>query len=180
MTTRRMPLLGALTAAALAFAPGAAHAATVYSPLDETMLQASIQGDRFEIAGGRIAAARAVTPAVGSLGARLVKDHSKSLREAVALARRLGIAVPATPTTSEEWELAAVSAMSGPEFDAAYAYLEIQDHKMDIEDSRNELDHGLNHSVRHMAHEDLPVLRMHLRLSEQALWKIPGRWPPER
>src|SRR6187455_2344513 len=77
-----------------------ARATATYSPLDEHMLQASIQGDRFEIAGGRLAAARAVTPAVRSLGRRLVRDHTKSLHEAVTVARRLGITVPTTPSTT--------------------------------------------------------------------------------
>jgi len=171
---------GAATAALMAF-PGAAHAATpIYSPLDESSLQSSIQGDRFEIQGGKLAQSKGVTPAVRALGARLVTDHAKSLREAVALAHKLGIEVPDSPTPSEEWELATVGGMSGDSFDASYTYLEIQDHKQDIEESTMEVQKGLNHSVRHLAHSDLPILRTHLRLSKQALWAIPGTWPPEK
>jgi putative membrane protein len=140
----------------------------------------SIQGDRFEIAGGKLAQAQAVTPAVRALGARLVTDHTKSLHEAVALAHKLGIDVPGSPSTTQEWELTTLHGMSGMPFDAAYANLEIQDHKQDIEESVMEVREGFNHSVRHLAHSDLPTLRTHLRLSKQALWKIPGKWPPER
>jgi hypothetical protein len=54
--------------------------------------------------------------------------------------------------------------MSGMPFAAAYAYPEIHDHKQDIEESVMEVRKGLNHSVRHLAHSDLPTLRTHLRL----------------
>jgi putative membrane protein len=177
---RRIRLAVGMATAALIVFPGAAHAAgATYSPLDESSLQTSIQGDRFEIAGGTLAQSKGVTPAVRALGARLVKDHAKSLHEAVALAHKLGIDVPGSPTPSEEWELTTLAGMSGMPFDAAYAHLEIQDHKQDIEETTRELQKGLNHSVRHLAHSDLPTLRTHLRLSKRALWAIPGTWPPE-
>src|SRR3954447_14636805 len=98
--------------ALLVVLPGSAHAASRYSPLDEQILQSSIQGDRFEIAGGRIGEAKAVTPAVRALAVRLVRDHSKSLREAVKVAHGLGIDVPPAPSPTEEWELKTIAPMS--------------------------------------------------------------------
>jgi predicted outer membrane protein len=165
------PLLGAaVVAAALGLAPAAAHAATTYSPLDEEILRTSIQGDRFEIIGGRIAQTHAGSAQVAGLGATLVKDHTKSLREAVRLARALGISVPSTPSTSEEWELATVSGMSGKAFDVAYSYLEVEDHKQDIEEVHTEQEGGLNRRVIALEHHDLPTLRTHLHLSKLAYW----------
>jgi putative membrane protein len=165
------PLLGiAAVVTGLALAPAAAHAAAVYSPLDEEILQTSIQGDRFEIIGGRIAQTHAGSVRVQRLGARLVKDHTKSLREAVALAKRLGISVPSTPSTTEEWQLAVVSGLSGSAFDVAYSRLEVQDHKQDIEEVHSELRDGLNAEIRAMERKDLPVLRTHLHLSKLAWW----------
>src|SRR4051794_27051707 len=162
-------IAGAVMAGAL-LAPAAAHAATAYSPLDEEILRASIQGDRFEIIGGRIAQTHAGSARVRRLGARLVKDHGKSLREAVALAKRLGISVPSDPSTTEEWELAVVSGLSGNAFDVAYSRLEIQDHKQDIEDVHTELEGGTNAEIRALERKDLPTLRFHLHLSKLAWW----------
>src|SRR3954469_7751204 len=147
MSSRVKVLLAAATAV-LAVLPSVAVAASRYSPLDEQTLQSGIQGDRFEIAGGKIAEAKAVTPAVRALAVRLVRDHTKSLREAVGVAHRLGIDVPARPSTTEEWELKTIAPMSGNSFDASYAYLEIQDHKQDIEDANMEGAHGFNPRVR--------------------------------
>jgi predicted outer membrane protein len=173
----RVNLALAAATALLVFSPGAARAASRYSPLDEELLQSSIKGDRFEIAGGKIGEAKAVTPAVRALSVRLVKDHTKSLREAITVAHKLGIDVPPAPSTTEEWELKTIAPMAGDAFDAAYAYLEVQDHKQDIEETNMEIEHGLNPRVRKLARTDLPVLRTHLRLSAQALWAVPGNWP---
>ena len=151
--------------------PGSAHGATTksYSALDEYLLKSSIEGDRFEIAGGRLAASKGATPQVRALGARLVKDHSKSLADAVKAARALGISVPKSPSPTQEWELQVIGGASGAGFDVAYAGLEVQDHKQDIADNKTEVTDGMNASVRHLARTDLPVLRTHLKLSQAAL-----------
>jgi putative membrane protein len=153
---------------ALAASPARAHAQT-YSALDAYLLRGSIQGDRFEIGGGKLAEAKGATPAVRALGARLVKDHSASLKDAKRVARRLGISIPPDPTPSQEWELQTLDTLSGTTFDVGYTKLEIQDHKQDIEDQKTELRHGTNASVRHLAKTDLPTLRTHLKLSKEAL-----------
>src|SRR3954463_6593650 len=165
------PLIGvAAVVTGLALAPAAAHAATAYSPLDEEILRSSIQGDRFEITGGRIAETHAGSVRVRHLGARLVKDHTKSLGEAVGLAKRLGISVPSPSSTSQEWELGMVSSLSGNAFDVAYSRLEIQDHKQDIEEVHTELMGGSTPSVRALERKDLPTLRYHLHISKLAFW----------
>jgi putative membrane protein len=162
-------VFGAAVLATTAFSTASASAATKpYSPLDEYLLQSSIQGDRFEIAGGKIAQANGASPAVKALGARLVTDHTKSLKDAITVAKRLKIFVPKTPTPSQEWELTVVDALSGSPFDVAYTLLEVQDHKQDIEDAKTELKHGANAAILKLARTDLPILRKHLKLSEQA------------
>jgi putative membrane protein len=140
-----------------------------FSPLDEHWLQSSIQGDRFEITGGRLALARSRDAAVRRLGARLVRDHSKSLGEAAAEARRLGISVPKAPTPPQRWELGIVAGLSGTAFDRAYASLEVGDHLQDVTESKEEKAKGSNPAVRRLAAQDLPELRAHLRLSRAAL-----------
>jgi putative membrane protein len=159
---------------ALAVAPPAAHAAAVYSPLDEDILQSSIQGDKFEIIGGKLAEAKGASARTRALGARLVKDHTKSLIEAVALAKRLGISVPPTPSTTEEWELSVVDGRSGNDFDIGYTSLEVQDHKQDIEEVHTELNGGVNPSIRALERKDLPTLRFHLHISKRAFWAATG------
>jgi putative membrane protein len=139
------------------------------SAWDEQWLMMSIEGDRFEIAGGKLAQSKGSTEIVRELGARLVRDHSKSLEEAVALAKRLGIDVPDSPSPTQQWELRVVATFSGREFDRWYSDLEVQDHIQDIMEAQDEVKQGTNEEVRHLAAEEIPVLQQHLELARAAL-----------
>jgi putative membrane protein len=162
----------ALVVGALFIGPVAgaqASSSSAFSGLDEQYLQSAIQGDRFEIEGGQLAQSKGSTTVVRALGARLFKDHSKSLKDSIRLAKRLGISVPKTPTPSQAWELSMVNTLSGNNFDRWYSDLEVQDHKQDIEEARNEVDDGFNSAIRTSAAAEIPVLRTHLQLSRNAL-----------
>jgi putative membrane protein len=139
------------------------------SAWDEQWLMMSIQGDRFEVAGGRLGESKATTPAVRALAARLVKDHSASLKDAIKLAKKLGVDVPPAPSPSQRWELKTVAAFSGKEFDRRYGDLEVLDHKQDISEAKDEVTQGTNRDVRANARKELPTLRKHLKLSRAAL-----------
>jgi putative membrane protein len=140
-----------------------------YSAWDEQWLKMSIQGDRFEIQGGDLAQHKATTQVVRDLGARLVKDHTKSLQDAVDVARKLGIDVPQTPSPSQQWELRAAAQFKGAEFDKWYSDLEVQDHIQDIQDAQDEIDKGCNEQIKQLAKDDLPVLQQHLELARAAV-----------
>jgi predicted outer membrane protein len=134
---------------------------------DREWLKSSIEGDHFEITGGRLAQQRGVDPMTKALGARLERDHTKSLADAVALASALGIKPPTAMSDKQREELSQVSEQRGLHFDDAYAELEVQDHKMDIHEAQNEWENGCNQMVRDEANTELPVLRQHLQLSDQ-------------
>ncbi|MFL5887333.1 MAG: DUF4142 domain-containing protein, partial [Thermoleophilaceae bacterium] len=124
--------------------------------------------------GCKPAQAKASNAAVKALGARLVKDHSKSLSDAVKLARRIGLKAPQSPSPPEQWELQFVGALSGSAFDKAYTSLEVADHKQDIEETSFEISHGSNPAVVAGAKKDLPMLKTHLKLSKAALAAVGG------
>jgi putative membrane protein len=143
-----------------------------YSAWDEQWLMMSIEGDRFEIQGGELAQHQATTDTVRALGERLVEDHSKSLDDATALAERLGIDVPDSPSPTQQWELRTVAQFQGRDFDRRYADLEVQDHEQDIQEAQDEIDKGCNPDIRDEAKSELPVLQEHLRLSQDALRSV--------
>jgi putative membrane protein len=146
-----------------------------YSAWDEQWLMSSIEGDRFEIRGGHTAEDKGQDPKIRALGSRLVSDHTKSLHDAVELARKLGIDVPDSPSPSQQWELKTVAKFTGNTFDRAYADLEVLDHQQDIQESKDEVSDGCNREVRKQAAEDIPVLQQHLQLSQQAQQAV-GSW----
>jgi putative membrane protein len=145
-----------------------------FSAWDEEWLMMSIEGDRFEIQGGHLAQEKATTQIVRDLGARLVKDHSKSLQDAVDVAHQLGIDVPDEPSPTQQWELRAVAQFKGAEFDRWYSDLEVQDHIQDIQEAQDEVDKGCNDKIRQLAKDDLPVLKQHLELARAALAATKG------
>jgi predicted outer membrane protein len=163
-----MKMLIVTVAAAAALAAAAAASASA-PPQDENWLQTSISGDRFEIAGGKLALARGTTPATRALGRRLMRDHAKALHEGVVLARELGVGVPPAATPSEQWELNRLRNMPRAWFDVQYASLEVRDHEQDIEETGFEAREGGLWQVRAAARKDLPMLNMHLKLSRATL-----------
>lgn len=139
------------------------------SAADEQYLQTSISGDRFEIIGGKIAEQKSKNPAVLRLAKRLIDDHSKSLSDAIKLAHTLKIDVPTSPTPSMVWELKVVASLKGKAFDRWYSSLEVFDHLQDIDETGTEVANGTNSQIRDDAKTELPMLRMHLRMSRAAL-----------
>ena len=161
-----------VTAAVLVASAGASSgrsSSTTVSGLDEMSLQTSMQGDLFEIAGGKLALKKSHTRAVDALAKRLIKDHTKSYLEAAKVAKTLGITIEKTPTPTQTWQLLTLAKVSGRTFDQWYTSLEVYDHTQDIQETAGEIRDGSNPQVVGTAKQDLPMLKMHLKLSKAAL-----------
>jgi putative membrane protein len=161
-------VLLAVVAASAIGAAGAAAGSSKVSALDEEWLTTSLQGDLFEVKGGKIAVQNGVKSAVKGLGEKLQKDHAESFEVGAKLAKRLGIEVPKAPTYPEKWDLSQVGSMKGSSFDKAYTSLEVLDHMQDIKDAKTEIAKGTNKAVIADAKEELPMLREHLALAKKA------------
>ena len=178
--TVRMTVAAALVVSAAALAAGAAGSPASAAPhrgvsaFDEHSLMTSIEGDRFEVTGGKLAETRGSTAAVRALGARLVEDHAASLKDAIKLAHSLGVQVPGSPSPSQQWELQTVASLAGAAFDHGYADLEVLDHVQDIQEAKDEISEGTSSRVRANARTELPTLREHLKLSRAALKQAAG------
>jgi putative membrane protein len=149
-----------------------------FSAWDEQWLMMSIQGDLFEIQGGKIAQQKGESQQVRDLGARLVADHSKSLEDSTDLAEQLGIDVPTEPSPTQQWQLRVVSSFSGNAFDRWYSDLEVQDHVQDIKEAQDEVDKGRNPDIREDAEDEIPTLEQHLELAKAALAAVGGPVQP--
>ncbi|MCW3065965.1 MAG: outer membrane protein [Solirubrobacterales bacterium] len=174
---RKLALAGVVPAAIAAVLAGTGfagahrvHQTAAAKPCgeDQTSLTTSIEGDRFEVAGGKLALQKSTNPAVRKLGQTLVTDHSKSLSDSVKLAHRLGISVPSKPSPSMQWELATVATFTGTAFDRSYSNLEVLDHQQDISESKDEVKLGCSAAVRNNARQEIPTLRQHLKLAQAA------------
>jgi putative membrane protein len=173
-----VPALGAVIGAVVTAAPaGAAQVAAPVSAQDRQWMQTSAAGDIFEIRGGQMAEQKGQSQAVRALGARLVADHTKTLSDARDLASKLGITLPSQPGAKMQTELSQFAAASGAAFDVLYAKTEISDHEQDISETTTEINNGSNSEVKQEAQTDLPILRTHLALAQQALAVVTGHTP---
>jgi putative membrane protein len=139
------------------------------SGLDERWLKVHIETNLFEIAGGQAALTKATTDPVRQLAAELVADHTAALREATALAQRLGVEVPTMPSPLQQWALQVVSTFTGRDFDRWFAELQVAGHRQAIVEAQTEAMIGCNRSVRRLAAASLPVLQEHLAHAEAAV-----------
>jgi putative membrane protein len=173
-----VPALGAVIGAVVTAAPaGAAQVAAPVSAQDRQWMQTSAAGDIFEIRGGQMAEQKGQSQAVRALGARLVTDHTKTLNDARDLASKLGITLPSQPGPKMQAELSQFAAASGAAFDTLYTKTEISDHQQDISETTTEINNGSNSQVKQEAQTDLPILRTHLALAQQALAAVTGHTP---
>jgi putative membrane protein len=157
----------AISVSPAAARPGRAHGV---SGLDKQYLTTSMQGDLFEIRGGKLAERHTHNRSVLKLARTLITDHTKSFDQTAALARRLHVSVPSSPTGSQKWELAIVGSLHNQRsFNHWYSSLEVGDHVQDISEATDEVTDGSNAEVRKDARDEIPVLRKHLRLARQAL-----------
>lgn len=140
------------------------------SGLDERWLKVHIETNRFEIAGGEAALARATSDEVRELADHLVTDHTAALEEATALAGRLGIEVPQEPSPLQAWALRAVEQFEeGPAFDFWFADLQVAGHRQAIIEAMTEVARGCNRKVRRLAAANIPVLEEHLAHAQAAI-----------
>jgi putative membrane protein len=137
--------------------------------MDTEYLKESMEGDLFEIEGGKIALRMSSNAAVRNLASALISDHQKSYADAVDLAHRFGVPVQTDPSPSEQWELQAIQQFSGAQFNHQYALLEVYDHMQDIDLATHEAADGCASSVRENARNELPMLERHLAHSKRAL-----------
>jgi predicted outer membrane protein len=136
--------------------------------LDVYYLENSIRGDQFEILGGQYMVKKAQSAKVRALAARLVKDHTSSMRDAIAVAHKMNIHFLVSPTASQQWELQQVYYAPNSNKDTVYTNLEVADHRDDIADTQDEIQMGASPLVRNLAKQDLPMLQMHLALAKAA------------
>jgi putative membrane protein len=169
LTAGVIAIAAAVTATALAAAHRPDRHRARICGLDVVYVKTAIQGDVFEIKGGNLALGKTANASIKTLAQRLITDHTKSLHEALDIAREYGIHAQQEPTPSEAWELEELAELSGGPFDHDYAELEVADHQQDIEDARNEVLMGCNREIRADAAKELPTLREHLKLAQAAL-----------
>lgn len=159
MRTRQLlPLLTATTAL-LGAVPASANSVPTW---DRHTVLDTVEGAHFEIDMGHIAARHGHSAEARALGRLMVKDHEGELHAVQALAKRLGMATPDSPSAMEAHEISATSRHTGAAFDRAYARLEVGDHIRDIQTADGEHVEGRQPEVVALADKYRAMYLRHL------------------
>jgi putative membrane protein len=162
-------LTAAVVAALLATGAGVAAAAdTGLTPADRDFLNKAAQGSMMEVAAGKLAARRAMDPAVKTFGERMVSDHTAADDMLKTLADSKQTPLPDSVSPEERKALGKLEGLNGTEFDKAYSQMMVDDHVTDISDFEKETrKKGADGDVKAFAEQTLPTLRHHLMLANQ-------------
>ncbi len=140
----------------------------LFSDQDKKFADAAARGGQMEVMMGKLAETNASNPAVKSLGAMMVTDHSKANEELKQIASALHYMLPSSLDTEKQKKYDDLKAKKGSDFDKAYADLMVKDHKEDIEEFKKEASKGTEPSLKSFAAKTLPTLEHHLKESEKA------------
>ncbi|HZG05648.1 MAG TPA: DUF4142 domain-containing protein [Streptomyces sp.] len=166
-TAAALTMAGAVTCPAVAVEQA--------SEQDSTYLKASHQGNLAEIAAGQDAQRNAATSCVRNVGAVLVRDHTRLDAQDKALAGKLGVSLPGTPTAEQQQQLAAVRAKAGtPEYDRAWLRLQAASHEKTLALIDQEIRTGRHPEVRASARAARPVVAMHLEAVRGGTCRAPA------
>jgi putative membrane protein len=135
-------------------------AAAVAAP-PSVFLRDAIQGNYSEVTLGRFIQARGASGQVRSFGAMLVRDHSRGLAQAQAIAARLHLRVPLTVKPEARRELALLRHLNGRAFDREVRRYMIDDHIKDIAQFRAQVRSG-DRATSGYAAATIPVMQHHL------------------
>jgi len=120
--------------------------------------------DLFEIDSGKLAEARAQSPALKAFAAQLVADHVKStmmLKSAAAQASP-PVPVPTSLPPDLEASLGALQGAKRQDFDSGFVDTQIQAHKKAVEVLTQYAAQGTSAPLKQFAAAALPVVKSHL------------------
>ncbi len=158
----------AVVSALMAATAGIATAAdTGLTPSDRDFLNKAAQGSMMEVAAGKLAARRALDPAVKTFGEKMVSDHTAAGDMLKSLAASKQTPLLDSVSAEEQTALGKLEGLNGTEFDQVYSQMMVKDHVADISDFEKEAKKGQDADVKAYAEQTLPTLRHHLMLANQ-------------
>lgn len=135
------------------------------SSQDRNFLMDAAMGGMMEVELGRVAAQKGMSDAVKQFGQRMVDDHSAANTELMSIASSKSITLPAELDEKHREHVTKLSAMSGAEFDRAYAKMMVSDHQKDVSEFEKQSTKGADPDLKAFATKTLPTLQEHLQMA---------------
>lgn len=146
---------------------GAARGSQVgLSSQDHKFVMDAAMGGMMEVELGRLAAQRGSSEAVKTFGQRMVDDHSAANQELMSVASSKGMTLPTALDEKHQQDVTKLSAMSGAEFDRAYAKMMLKDHEKDVKEFERQSTRASDPDIRAFVTKTLPTLQQHLEMAK--------------
>jgi putative membrane protein len=147
-------------------ATGEQTGTTGMSSKDRDFLMDAAMGGLMEVELGRVAAQQGTNEAIKQFGQRMVDDHSKANTELTTLASSKGVTLPTSIDDKHREQVTKLSAMSGADFDRAYAKMMLKDHEKDVSEFEKQSTKGGDADIKAFATKTLPTLQEHLTMAK--------------
>ena len=115
---------------------------------------------------GKLAAQQSYAQPVREYGMKIESDHTAHAGEIERLLAPLNVTIPTEPSAEALSQIAALTRLSGEEFDAAFVQMTIWTHTDAIESYGAQTHANPDRSLHDFATRSLPMLREHLAQAE--------------
>lgn len=131
---------------------------------DKDFVNDAAEGGMLEVALGKIAATRAITPSVKNFASMMQVDHGQADAKLQMMAKREGIEPPQALDPDHQKMVDDLAKLQGCEFETQYVKMMLKDHEADVAKFEQEEKAASDPAVREFAASTLPTLREHLSL----------------
>lgn len=133
--------------------------------------------DMFEIQTGQMAETQAGSKDVSAFGKQLVKDHSKSSKQLMKLAKaaKLDVAPPTQLDQRHQVIADSLKDAKGQGFDTAFAQAQVAAHQEGIALFKSYSENGDNPQLKAFAKKGLPILQKHLEMAQKLAGTPPAQ-----
>jgi putative membrane protein len=140
----------------------AAKAKAKLSGPDQQALTRLVQGDRAEIAAGKLALKKGTSPEVKQFGEHMVSEHTRMLQKGAALAKAKGVKAPAGPDAKQQAALKKLEKLSGDAFDREFAAQMMKDHEAMLAVAAKAADGARDGDLKNHASQGRSAIMIHL------------------
>jgi putative membrane protein len=122
--------------------------------------------NKTEIQASQMALSQSQNESVKTFAQMMIDDHTAAEQKVSTLAGESGVMLPSKVDDKHQSLLDDLRGKSGPDFDRAYAKLQVDAHKETIDADQDEANNGNNPQVKALAGDLLGTLQRHLNMAQ--------------
>lgn len=125
--------------------------------------------DMKEIAAGKLALRKAKSPAVKAYAAKMIKHHTMTSNQMMALVKSKGYQIPPPPAPAPD---SMMTAATGADFDRIYMTMMVSDHQKAVQLFETASTNVADPDFKALAVKTLPMLKEHLTSAQSISGKM--------